>query len=159
MKKKRPDLTITPSSLASLAGITTRRIRQLAADGTIPAAGDAGYPRAETIRRLFAHFRTKQTATADYNRAKIAESLERTLALKRTRLERDGVLVELAEVQRLYGEALMPIRQRLLALPNEAASRCNPTDPECARRALQLWLDDSLPMIRAGITASVKRKK
>jgi phage terminase Nu1 subunit (DNA packaging protein) len=62
--------------------------------------------------------------------------------------ERAGNLVSMEEVQQLFSESLQPVRQRLLALPAECATRANPTDPQFARQALQEWVDQSLPMIR-----------
>lgn len=64
------------------------------------------------------------------------------------RAERAGELVAMSEVVRLYTECLLPIRQRLLALPSECATRTNPTDPQFSRQALQAWADEALTLIR-----------
>ena len=79
---------------------------------------------------------------------KTRETRARADLLEMERKEKQGELVSMSEVERLYTEALLPVRQRFLALPAEAATRCNPTDPQCAREALQQWVDDALPMIR-----------
>lgn len=63
--------------------------------------------------------------------------------------EKRAQLVDLAEVQVMVRDALLPVSQRLRALPGEVAHRCNPTDPQFARAALQVWVDTSLPLIRS----------
>ena len=84
----------------------------------------------------------------DLDRERTLETIERRKLLEKENAERDGLLVPMAQAEELYTRALLPVRQRLLALPSEAASRCNPTDPQFARDALQRWLDDALPLIR-----------
>jgi hypothetical protein len=59
-----------------------------------------------------------------------------------------GELVELGGAEHLYTEAILPVRQRIIALPTEACARCNPSDPQLAREALAAWVDDALPLIR-----------
>jgi len=54
----------------------------------------------------------------------------------------------LAEVQTIMRDCLLPVRQRLMALPSEVCNRANPTDPQLARDALQRWVDDAMPIIR-----------
>lgn len=85
------------------------------------------------------------------------EARERRRSLEKDNAERDGELVELVEVQRIYGEALLPVRQRLIAMPSECATRTNPTDPQFARDALQRWVDDAMPLIREKLPKA-KRK-
>ena len=75
-------------------------------------------------------------------------AVTRRIALERENAERSGELVKMEEVTKLYTEALLPIRQRFLALPGECATRCNPSDAQFAREALQRWVDESLPLIR-----------
>jgi hypothetical protein len=62
--------------------------------------------------------------------------------------ERSGELVELEKVANTFRECMLAIRQRLLALANEACAHCNPADPQLAREALQRWIDEALAMIR-----------
>lgn len=86
--------------------------------------------------------------TGDLDAEKTRETRARADLLEMERKQKQGELVPMSEVDRLYTDALLPVRQRFLALPAEAATRCNPTDPTCAREALQQWVDDALPMIR-----------
>lgn len=60
-------------------------------------------------------------------------------------------LVQMADVQTLLTEMLLPIRQRWLALPAECCAMVNPSDPQFAREALQRWVDESLPLVRSGL--------
>jgi phage terminase Nu1 subunit (DNA packaging protein) len=57
-------------------------------------------------------------------------------------------LVSMPEAQAMYTAALLPVRQRLMAMPSECCTRANPTDPLFAQAALQQWVDAALPTIR-----------
>ena len=57
-------------------------------------------------------------------------------------------LVPLADIEAILTESFLPIRQRFLALPSEMCNRCNPTDPQFARAALQEWADEAMRLIR-----------
>ena len=85
---------------------------------------------------------------------RIRETRARADLLELERAEKQRDLVPMAEAEAATTSALLPIRQRLMALPSEASTRCNPSDPQLAREALDRWLADSLPMIRDGIKAS-----
>lgn len=91
----------------------------------------------------------------DYERT--LETRERRKALEKENAERDGRTVVMEEVQALYTDALLPIRQRLLAMPSECAARANPTDPQFAREALQSWIDRTLPLIREKLPKPKKK--
>jgi hypothetical protein len=68
-------------------------------------------------------------------------------------------LIPWEDVQKTIANWAVATRQRLDALPSEAAPLCNPTDPEHARLALEGWLASSLPIIRAGADASYDVEK
>lgn len=59
----------------------------------------------------------------------------------REEAEAQRELVKVDEVLTIWGKALLTIRQRIAALPHEAAAQCNPTDPKHALAALQEWAD------------------
>lgn len=82
---------------------------------------------------------------------RIRETRARADLLELERSEKQRDLVPMGEVDTILVSTHLPIRQRLMALPSEAAARCNPTDPQIAREALDRWVTDSLPMLRAGI--------
>ena len=65
-----------------------------------------------------------------------------------------GEMVPMSEAAALYTAALLPVRQRLLSMPPECATRANPTDPQFALAALQEWVDATLPLIRAELSKS-----
>lgn len=87
------------------------------------------------------------------------ETRARRKALEAEQLERDAVTIVMEEAQQIYTEALLPVRQRLLAMPSECATRANPTDPKFARDALQGWVDSALTLIRAKLPKPKKKKK
>jgi hypothetical protein len=68
--------------------------------------------------------------------------------------ERSGELVELDSIATVFRQCMLPVRQRLMALPAEACAHANPSDPQLAREALQRWVDESLPMIRMKLPKS-----
>jgi len=66
------------------------------------------------------------------------------LELQMAAMSEDLIPVEKAKA--LLTDALLPIRQRLLSLPEAMAARCNPVDPVFARTALDEWMQDSFRM-------------
>lgn len=106
-------------------------------------------------------FHTREISRAilgDLGAEKVRETRERANLLELERAELEKRLVPLDQVQAMISNTLLPVRQRLLALPSEACARANPEDPLLAREALQTWVDDSLPVIRAGIVEAVDGK-
>lgn len=103
----------------------------------------------EWKKYLQTHHKTQSGSSADLLAAKVDETRARAALLEMEKHQLEGELVKLDEVQRLISRVLLPIRQRLNALPAECASQVNPTDPVFARAALQRWVDESLPMIRS----------
>jgi hypothetical protein len=96
----------------------------------------------------------KQIFTAlmgDKEAAQAREANARAEKLERENAEATDSLCKMEDVQKVMRETLLPVRQRLMALPSEAAHLCNPTDPQFAQQALQGWVDRSLPLIRDGI--------
>lgn len=71
---------------------------------------------------------------------------------------KDRDLIVRAEVDVELRRALMPCRQRFLALPNECAHLCNPADPTFARDALTRWVDDALRIVKSDILGEPKPK-
>jgi rRNA maturation endonuclease Nob1 len=82
---------------------------------------------------------------------RIRETRARADLLEMERREKERDLVPLAEVDEMIRNTHLPVRQRLMALPSEMCSRCNPTDPQLAREALDRWVTDSLPKLRESI--------
>lgn len=61
---------------------------------------------------------------------------------------RNRELVLLTEVEKRIAEFALPIRQRFTSLAGEASAKCNPSDPEFARVALESWSADALRIVR-----------
>ena len=140
---------------AAVAGSIQMTLEQAAAEFAIPRP---------TLRRRIMHAGLKVGDGVTYTVAEIhgvlmgsleAERIRETRAradlLELERLEKQRDLVPMAEVDAKLVATFLPIRQRLMALPAEAAARCNPSDPQLAREALDRWVTDSLPLIRGAV--------
>lgn len=90
----------------------------------------------------------KDSSGGTYEYFKMRKIEEEAKLLTLDRLEREKVLVNLNDVLRLVEAPWVVVRQRMLALPAEAAAKCNPGDPDLAREALDGWLNYSLASIR-----------
>jgi hypothetical protein len=87
----------------------------------------------------------------DKEAAQARESNARAEKLERENKEAEGLTVKVEDMQKVLRDILLPVRQRILALPSEAAHLCNPSDPQFARAALLEWVDRALPIIRESI--------
>jgi hypothetical protein len=120
-------------------GVSRETIRRgLASAGIAPKSG---YTTREVCAAIFGDIKT---ATA-------RERLANAIARERENRVADGVLIPLADNLAWQEKVLNPVRQRLLALPAQMAQRCNPTDPQFAQAALDTWLAETLPILRAEI--------
>jgi len=63
-------------------------------------------------------------------------------------LEREGFLIPKTVIRDLWTASLMPVRERLLALPSAYASRCNPADPDHAGAVLEQWVGDTMKSLQ-----------
>lgn len=61
--------------------------------------------------------------------------------------ERAHILVEFAACMTIIREALLPLRQFLLAMAPQLGHRCNPTDPVFAQKAIEAHIKQGLRMI------------
>ena len=77
--------------------------------------------------------------------------LNASAALKESKMkERSGALVQLGDAEKAIRETLLPVRQRLLAMPGEVAHLCNPADPAHARKALEMWTEANMAIMQNG---------
>jgi hypothetical protein len=115
-----------------------------------PAAHENDSPlyRIEDAKLVMKAAQEGQGGLAELRRQRIREAKARAKLLEFEVKQKTGELVSMAEVQALFTAALLPVRQRLLAMPAECCTSANPTDPQHARAALQTWVDTALPMIR-----------
>ncbi len=136
-------------TIAALAGITTRRLRQLADQGHIPKAERGQYRTAETLRRLFVYFREHR---GDAKAQRLAQQTRRDKAqadlLELQRRQREGELVTMEEARNVIRQYLGPMRDILTTAPMALAARVNPSDPELARMQLETWSEDNMRKLR-----------
>lgn len=141
--------TSPAKTLAALAGITTRRLRQLADQGHIPKAERGQYRTAETLRRLFVYFREHR---GDAKAQRLAQQTRRDKAqadlLELQRRKTEGELVMMDEAKAVIRQYLGPMRDILTTAPMALAARVNPADPELARMQLETWSDDNMRKLR-----------
>lgn len=142
--------TISAEKLTALTGLTDRRHRQLAQAGFFPPPVKGQYRMAATIQGMFRHYRQSLTDRDALREAQTRESTARAEKIERENAEASGDTIRTAIMHRVIGNAFLPVRQRLLSLP-AICNLCNPTDPAFARRALSVWVDESLPILRAEI--------
>ncbi len=86
--------------------------------------------------------------TGDIHSARARECTARAELLELKKTEQEGRTIDVEDMHKVLRDILLPVRQRLLALPSEAAHLCNPADTQFARAALLEWVDRSLPIIR-----------
>ena len=87
----------------------------------------------------------------DLKAAKAREALANAIAKERDNKIADREVIPFAEVSEWMNAVLLTFRQRLLSMPAQMASRCNPSDPPFAQSALDLWVMETLPILRKGI--------
>ena len=78
------------------------------------------------------------------------------LALKR--LQQEKTLVQLSEAIELSLRPIRPIASMIKDMPDQLASRCNPSDPHLARRALEKYARDINKKIDHLCTPSKKKQ-
>jgi hypothetical protein len=120
----KPELLISETELASLAGITARRVRQLCMEGKLPRQTEGLLPAREAIGRLIAYYRSD------------SEEM-RAQKLRKVTLEADE-----AEMRRDYaGHKLVPLEFWLrfhttLAVEIRQAIEDSPEIPENIRKII-----------------------
>jgi len=140
--------TIRASVLADLAGVSERRLRQLAEAKHIPAAKRGQYPTADTLRALFSYFRKHSgDLKTRAMQEQVRERKERAdgKALSNAQLRRQ--LVPMSAAISACARWAIPIREAFLSLPGSQGPLCNPADPGHATATLQHWVDSTLPRI------------
>jgi phage terminase Nu1 subunit (DNA packaging protein) len=138
-RKQQPEALLSLRQLAEAFGYATMTLqRKLRAAGVDTAKG-------ATIQQVH------EILMGSLEAERIRETRARADLLEMERREKERDLVPLAEVDEMIRNTHLPVRQRLMALPSEMCSRCNPSDPQLAREALDRWVTDSLPKLRAAI--------
>jgi hypothetical protein len=103
------------------------------------------------IRWLYGAGRKKTDRhIVDVDAAKEKDLLASAALKEQKKKVNDGLLVPEEYVSRALRETLLPVRQRLFAMPSEIAHLANPADPAHARKVLNDWLEINLPAMQAG---------
>jgi phage terminase Nu1 subunit (DNA packaging protein) len=146
-------MVVTAAQMSMMAGLSPRRLAQLAAEG-MPRANREGYPLAECVRWL-AEYYQKRAAPSPLNDARLrkaeaqADAAEFALAAKRKSVAR----IDTAE--RVHGQHVDRIRRRILAIgPNVAAALHRAkTVPEC-ETLLRREIVEALTELSGGVASA-----
>lgn len=129
---------------------------------------------AETIRRGLSaagvevkkgrgsSFTTKQIVAAifgDIKHERFLKTREERTLLELERKQKEGELVSMNRAKELLVQYMMPARQRFLSVSSEMASKCNPTDPVHAQKALDEWAQRSLRQCQMEIQTPTQNEK
>lgn len=119
--------TISESELADLLGVTSRQIRNLAADGVAKKAGPARYELRASVRAYAESLRAKASrgrAKADdpelrAERLRLAAAQAEKVELSNARTR--GELLPAREVESAWAGVLREVRAGMLAVPSRAS--------------------------------------
>lgn len=136
--------TYSATSAASELGITRQALDKRLKSSGLKLGRGVTY----TLRQIVDAMNSSANDKEAIIKARRKKLEEEAALLEYDRLEREKVLVNLNDVLRLVEAPWVVVRQRMLALPAEAAAKCNPGDPDLAREALDGWLNYSLASIR-----------
>lgn len=90
-----------------------------------------------------------QALASDEKQIKKALLEEDLKERQRENSEAAGELVRMADVEKLLAEkVIVPLRQLLMSAPSQLDTRCNPKNPELARKTIEAWRDDALKQLR-----------
>jgi hypothetical protein len=117
-KSELPD-TVGSKTVAALAGLTERRLRQLADEGWFPAPVRGRWKLAGVMGGLLRYYRALVEESQD-DKLKEVRRLLLEDELKKNR----GQLVEADAIGREIVRAYSETKQRLLAVPGQLAVRC-----------------------------------
>lgn len=138
--KRRERVKLTLLQASEEFGVSREQIRRgLSVNGV-----DA--KEAYTIREI--HL----AIAGDVKVATARDKMASAIARERENRVADGELIPVSTHLEWQHKTLLPMRQRLIALPAEMAHRCNPSDPKFARDALTVWRDEALAIWRKEIS-------
>lgn len=123
---------------------------------TTQAASEFGVS-VETVKRGLRAMNVEVVKGNRYSTKQIYAAIAGDFKLERTRSERAKAnlmeleelelrkeLVKMDEAEGYVRKRLMPVREAWMSMPIVLAARCNPSDPELARLALQDWCDEKM---------------
>jgi phage terminase Nu1 subunit (DNA packaging protein) len=116
----KPDQIVTDVELGALAGVSARRIRQMAEDGRLERIGQNKYPLGTSIRALLEDAAGSGSALQRERTRKVAADATRA------ELELAKAMAEVApidEIARAWSRKFAVIRQNLMTVPSRVATR------------------------------------
>jgi len=114
------DSIVTDVVLASLAGVSARRIRQLAEDGRLERIGQNKYPLGASIRALLEDAAGSGSALQRERTRKVsADATREELELAKAMAE----VAPIDEIARIWSRKFAVIRQNLMTVPSRVATR------------------------------------
>jgi hypothetical protein len=108
--------------LCWLSGLSTARIGQLVASGTVSRLGRDRYSTA-SVRKILEHQRTTNTGPQDWNKARVDLTREKAATARLVRLEKEGALMPRAYVIDFIAAICSGVRDRMLAIASKTAQR------------------------------------
>lgn len=140
---KPPAALISRSELEKIANLSDRQLRNIAAKGYFPPPGAGGYNLLAAFAGLVKYYQQGSDRLNALKEEQMREDIKLTTAeasIKQMEEEKlRGDSMDTAAVGKLVNECFLPVRQRIDSLPSEMSSRCNPSDPQLARAALEEW--------------------
>ena len=117
-----PD-TLHSSQIEDLTGLGEKRLRQLSADGVLPArSGRAEWPAAETLRRLIAYYRKRaESASGDEEIARKLD-LERLRKLRLANAKASREVIDFEGAKKAIGDVLLVFVAKSDDIPDKVAA-------------------------------------
>lgn len=149
---KHEPVTVTASEAARLLMVTPRRLRQLAADGHVPAAEKGRYPLVSTVRGYLNFIKQGSKArAADNAGAALADAKRREIELRNRRAE--AKLIETSDVDAFFADTLSALRVDIAASMKSLDTRVAPLALAAANQAFnraEARIADALDNLRGG---------
>ncbi|OKO90741.1 hypothetical protein AC629_04005 [Bradyrhizobium sp. NAS80.1] len=144
------DMTVSDAVLASLAGVSARRIRQLAEDGRLERIGQNKYPLGASIRALLEDAAGSGSELQRQRTRKVAADAERAeLEVAKAK----GEVAPIAEIERVWETKFAMIRQVMTTIPARVANRIVGEKDE--RRIKDLLRDEIYDGLMRGAAAEI----
>jgi hypothetical protein len=144
------DMTDSDTTLASLAGVSARRIRQLAEDGRLERIGQNKYPLGASIRALLEDAAGNGSALQRERTRKVAADATRSeLELAKAMAE----VAPLDEIARAWGQKFAVVRQIMMTLPSRVATRI--VNQKDERKIIATLREEIADGLRRGAEAEV----
>ena len=144
------DMTVSDVVLASLAGVSARRIRQMAEDGRLERSGQNKYPLGASIRALLEDAAGSGSALQRERTRKVAADATRA------ELELAKAMAEVApidEMARAWRMQFAVIRQTMMTLPSRVVPRIVGEKDE--RKVIAVLKEEIADGLRRGAEAEI----